>query len=198
MYPIYVLPVSTSPKFHSVSLYDNPFWSYRPFWEKSAPKSPQMTFNTTNSNVPLMCYLGPWFPNFTPYPSTAISLRYRALWYKCTEWPQNDLEPYKVKCTPYMYTLPESQISLCFALRPAVFEIQAILKKVHRMTPTWPWMGQGNSYLVYVLLLSTSFKSQSISLYDQPFSRCRPFWDKWMTANWPWTLQGQIALYMYN
>ncbi len=34
IYPIYVLPVTTSPKFHSVLLFDGLFSSYRPFWEK--------------------------------------------------------------------------------------------------------------------------------------------------------------------
>ncbi len=161
------------------------------FWvtghsETSALNDPKMTLNPTKSNVPLMCHLGPWFPNFTPYPSTAISLRYRAFWYKCTEWPQNYLELYKVKRTPYMYNYCPWVKFHSVSLYNQLFLRYRPLTQVHRkMTPTWPWMVQVHRYLVYVLLLSTSFKFQSISLYDQPFSRCRPFWDKWITPNWP-------------
>ncbi len=81
-----------SHKFHSVSLYDQPFSRYRPFWDKY------------------------------------------------TEWPQSDLEPYKAKL-PYICIIRvhDSQISLRFALRPALFEIQTILRQVHRMTPNWSW-----------------------------------------------------------
>ncbi len=42
---------------------------------------------------------------------------------------------YNVKCTPYVAGVPESQISVRFVLRPAVFELQAILKQEHRMSP---------------------------------------------------------------
>ncbi len=134
--PINVLLVSMCPKFHSISLYDEPFSSYRPFWEK------------------------------------------------CTKWPQNYLEPYKVKLR-YIYVL---QISTrpkfhCFALRRAVFELQAILRKVHWMTPKWPWTLQGHRYQINVLLVSMSPKFHSVSLYDQPFSRYRPFWNK--CTEWP-------------
>ncbi len=42
-----------------------------------------------------------------------------------------------------LYTLtthPDAQILLCFALRPAAFEIQGFRKsKMHRMTPEWPY-----------------------------------------------------------
>ena len=87
--------------------------------------------------------------------------RYRLFWDKCTEWPQNDLEPYKVKL-PYtcicITTLRESQISLQFALRPSVLKLQAILRQVHRMTPKWPWRLQGQRYTTYELLASPSPK----------------------------------------
>ena len=33
-YPIYILELTPSPKFHSISLYGQPFASYRTFWEK--------------------------------------------------------------------------------------------------------------------------------------------------------------------
>ena len=37
----------------------------------------------------------------------------------------------------------ESQISIRFAPRPTVFELQAILKQVHQITPKWLWTLQG-------------------------------------------------------
>ena len=44
---------------------------------------------------------------------------------ECTDWPQNDLENSTVKSTLCaLNTHPETQISLRFSLRPAVFEIQ--------------------------------------------------------------------------
>ncbi len=60
IHKMYVLLVSTRPKLQSVSLYDQTFSRYRPFWDK------------------------------------------------CTEWQQNDLEPYKVKCTPYVLLVSPS------------------------------------------------------------------------------------------
>ncbi len=46
-------------------------------------------------------------------------------------------------------SIHRSHISLCFTLQPAVFEIQAILRQVHWMTPKWPWTTRSN-YPEYV------------------------------------------------
>ena len=46
MYPIYVLPLSSSPKFHSIWLYDQPFSSYSHF-ETSARNDPKRILNST-------------------------------------------------------------------------------------------------------------------------------------------------------
>ncbi len=46
----------------------------------------------------------------------------------------NDPEDYKSKvCMSYMYvdSVPESKVSARFALRPAVFELETILRKVY-------------------------------------------------------------------
>ncbi len=50
------------------------------------------------------------------------------------------LDPIRSKL-PYtrITSVRDSQISLRFAVRPAFFEIQAILRQVHLMTPNWPW-----------------------------------------------------------
>ncbi len=83
----------------------------------------------------------------------------------------------------FITIVPESQISLRFALRPAFFNIQAILRQVHQMTPKWPWTLQGHRYPINVLLVSTSPKFHSVSLYDKQFSGYRPFWEK--CTKWP-------------
>ena len=110
-------------------------------FEKSALNDPKMSLNTTSSNVPHMCYLCHWFPNFTPFCSTAS-----CFWYighfgtSASNDPKMTLNPTRLNvpniCTT---TVPESQISLSFPLRPALFEIQAILRQVHWITPKWPW-----------------------------------------------------------
>ncbi len=84
-------------------------------------------------------------------------LRVTGYFGQCTEWPQNNLEHYKVKCTPYMHNkCSESQISLRVALPPpAVFELHAILRQVlRRMTLKWPWTVQSETYAIHVLLVS--------------------------------------------
>ena len=42
----------------------------------------------------------PKFQSVFPYDQSF--LKYTAFQDKCIEWLQNDREPYKVKCTPYM------------------------------------------------------------------------------------------------
>ncbi len=77
------------------------------------------------------------------HPKTQISLFHSTTLVenrKCTEWPQNDLKHVTVKsfCIYWILTT-EAQISLCFAIRPAVFKIQGWWQsEMHRMTPTWP------------------------------------------------------------
>ncbi len=114
-------------------------------FETSAPNDPKLTLSTSRSYVPyIYMLLGSMSPKFH-----SISLHdepfscYRPFWEKCTQWPQNDLEPYKVKLSYICITsVPDSQMSLHFTLRPAIFEIQAILRQVHRMIPNWPWTQQ--------------------------------------------------------
>ncbi len=146
--------------------------------ETSALNDPKMTINPTKSNVPHI-YI-------TSVPESHILLsfalrpefsRYMQFWNICTELLHIDLEPYKAKLSYICVTaLPESQISLHFALPPPVFEIQAIFRQVSRMTLNWPRTLQGRMYLIYVLLVSTSPIFHSFSLYDQPFSSYRLFW----------------------
>ena len=79
-------------------------------------------------------------------------------------------------------TIPECQISLCFALQPAITEIQAILRQVHWMTPKWPWTLQGKRYPIYVLPVSLSHKFQSVLVHNHPFSIYRTFYNSTLTT----------------
>ncbi len=121
---IYVLLVSTTTQFRFVSLYDQMFSRYRLFWDKCTEWH-QMDLEHYKVKIALyMCKYRPRFSNSTPFRSTFSS--YRLFWDKCTEWHQNGLEYNKVKGTPYFSTersfvctsVPESQISPRFALRP--------------------------------------------------------------------------------
>ncbi len=47
--------------------------------------------------------------------------------------------------------------------------------QVHRMTPKWPWMLQGQRYPIYVALLPSSPKFHSVLIYNHLFSRLRFF-----------------------
>ncbi len=164
-YPIYVLLVSLNPEFQSVFLYEQLFWKYSPFWEKS-PKLPHMTLNATR--------LWSWtLQGHTLYallvlvsPESQIShcdqpfLSYKPFWDKCIEWSQNDhdvLEHYKAKGSPYVPTFPESHISLRFTLRPDIFELQA-------------YTGSRYPYVCYQVLES---QISPIFLCSQPFQYTR-------------------------
>ena len=57
---------------HELLLVSTSHFSVTGHFETSAPNDSKMTLNTTSSNVPHMCYLCPWFPNFTQFCSTAI------------------------------------------------------------------------------------------------------------------------------
>ena len=183
------------PKFHSVPLYDEPFLSYRPFWEKCTKWSQYDLKPYKVKCTSCMCYKYPWGPNFTLSLYDEPILSYRPFWEKCTKWHQNDLQHFELKCSPYVLIVslvpkchpvllydsrfwdighfersaqndpkmtlnptnsnvlhifitivPESQVSLRFALRPAFFNVQAILRQVHQMTPKWHWTLQGQGY----------------------------------------------------
>ncbi len=75
-YPIYFYyaEVPQSPTFHSASLSDHLFLSYRPPRDKCA-KLPKMTFNTTRSKVSHMCYHCPGFSTTTRLQLTSYFVR---------------------------------------------------------------------------------------------------------------------------
>ncbi len=82
-----------------------------------------------------------------------------------------------------MSQLPASPKFHSVSLRPAIFELQAILRQVHRMTPKWPWTLKGKRYPIYMIQIPSSPKFHSILLYGQAFLGYMPFSDKY--TQWP-------------
>ena len=153
-YPIFLLLVSTSPNFHPFRSNTSCCWVTGHFGKNAQSNDLKLY---TDKCTPYMCYQYPRLPNFTPFCCTTSHWLTCHFLEKCTEWPKIDLEPYKVKSTYICITsVPDSQISLRLAVRPAIVEIHAILKQVHWMIPKWPWTLQGQRYPIFVLLLSTS------------------------------------------
>ena len=85
-----------------------------------------------------------------------------------------------------MYTsVPESQISVRFALRQAIFQIEAILGQVHRMTPMTHWTLQGQIYPILVSMSPTytQFHSTTSRFQDTCHLETRAPNDPKMTLN---------------
>ncbi len=68
-YPMFLLLISESPKFHSMST----FFRVTGHIETSAPNQPKMIFSTTNSNVSRICVISANI--FNQYPSTTNYFR---------------------------------------------------------------------------------------------------------------------------
>ncbi len=105
-------------------------------------------------------------------------LSYRQFRDQCSEWPQMILNTEMAKVLHiHVTTTPGFQISPRFTVYAAIYELQAILRQVHRMTPKLPWTKtiKGtpctcdsypcDSYLCVEI---------SIRLYGETFSSYRP------------------------
>ncbi len=129
------------------------FWDVGHF-EKYTEYDPKWPWTLQGHMYPryvLLVSTSPTFHSFLLYNQPFSG--YRPFWDKCTEWPQINLEPYKVKLpsNPYNYSPWVSN----FTLWPAVFgRWRPFWDKVHRMTTklSHPWTLQGQSYTTYVLL----------------------------------------------
>ena len=69
-----------------------------------------------------------------------------------------------------------------FCSMTVVFEMQAILRQLHRMTLKWPWTYKVKSCIPYVLPVSSSIKFQSFNLRPAIFES-QAIWDK--CTEWP-------------
>ncbi len=98
--PYNVLPVSQSPRCHPISLYDQPF-RVTGHVDTTALNDPKITLNTTRRRVAHIFYHCHWISNFSPFCSTTshFTAGHFETVYRLTP---NDLDPYKVKDTPYV------------------------------------------------------------------------------------------------
>ncbi len=160
-YSIHILQLprlSTFTRFRSMPIR---FWITGHF-ETSALNYPEMTLNTKRSKVPkIHITTTPRLPNVNQFHSTAIFFQVKGHFVtNLLNDPKLTLNPKRSKVPPYIQVTatPELQILLRCALKPAVFELQAILRQVHRMTPKWPSTLKGPRYSIYVLPLPQTLK----------------------------------------
>ncbi len=109
-----------SHKFQPLSLYNETFSSYRPFWDKCTewPQNYLEYYKPQGQTYHIDLLI-------TSTPESQFKLP--VFWDKRTAWPQNNIEHYLKLKLPHMSTsVKESHILLRFALRPAVIELQAL------------------------------------------------------------------------
>ncbi len=158
-YPICMLTVPQSSKFHSAFLYEQMFSSYRLFWDKCT-KWRQMTLNTKRSKVPVS--------NFN---HMRVDLRncHILAWNLASGKSSRN-------CTYTVFLSYAFKIKLIFALRAADSDICADFPNCH----IWAWnlaKVPGVAHLLSLHPLSNwnsrvyhSLISPRIALHHQPFS----------------------------
>ncbi len=91
-----------------------------------------------------MCYWCPRISSFTPGGSTPNHFESHTT----PNDPKLTLNNKRSKVPPGRYPI--------FALRPAVFELQSILRQMYWMTPKWRWTIKGQRYSIFILQLPLS------------------------------------------
>ncbi len=155
---------------------------------------------TTNYPVcswsdPYMCY---YVLNFTIQP--AVFLSYMPFSDKCTEWPQNYIEHYKVRGTPYMCYWCSPVLNLSpFCSLASRFCVTKHLRQVHRIKAKRPWTIQDQMYPICVSSVPESQIAVLFGLRPAVFEIQAIFRKVHrMTTKWPWIRQGQkYPIYMY-
>ncbi len=118
---------------------------------KSVPSYPKWPWTAKMSKVPQICSITTPFNHFT---LQLVIFKLLVILRKFTEWPKKSLNTTMSKllhihvhvhgiCCTCAPNMPKSQTLVPFALRPAVFELQAILRQLRWMTPKWPWTQKG-------------------------------------------------------
>ncbi len=94
------------------------------------------------------------FP-FTPWPAIFELLAILRQLQQMTPTMTLNTKSSKVLHT-HVTTTPESQISLCFILRPAVFGVWVILRQVHKMTTKWSWTLSRRPYVPHICYINAN------------------------------------------
>ncbi len=134
----------------------------------------------------------PWVSNFTQFHSTTTHFRDTGHFEtSAVNDPKMTLNA-KRSYVPHICatSIHESQISLHFALWTAVFEIQAILRQVHRMTPNDLTL-QGQIAHTCITTLPESQISLNFTVQVDFDIQAILRQVHRMTPKWAWTLQGQ-------
>ena len=126
MHPVYTEYLSLRPKFHPVSLYDQPFSRYKIVENRKCTQWPHHV-----SVKSTLCTLNTHFrgQNLTPFRSTTIRCQDTGF-SKIGNAPIDprmtfSTEVSKVPCAHWTLT-PEAKISLLFALRSLVFHVTEV------------------------------------------------------------------------
>ncbi len=130
---------SISPKYHSISLCDQPFSSYSPFCDNYYTVSHKCDTSLPESYLTVLLYNQPFF------------LLHVTLW-QCTEWPQNktlNTTTSKVLVPHIFYQCLGVPDFNHFVLQPAIFELHAILSQVHWMSLNT--MRSKVAHIIYIL-----------------------------------------------
>ena len=80
--------------FQSVSLYGQPFFELQPILNQSALNKPKLTLNLSGQLYSILYVASMHESQILLYDQAF--LRYRPFLKKCTEWPPNDLDPYRL------------------------------------------------------------------------------------------------------
>ena len=153
-YPIYMLLMSQSLKFHPIFLYNHEHLTVKSTLYKLNIYQQRPKFSSVRlCNRPFSKY------------KVAENCKFR----KCTESPQTDFEILTVKRTSYTLNATEGQIWVRFALR-TIFKTQGYRKseklEMHQMNSKWSWTRNSRKYSIYTKYWPLRPKCWSVSLYD--------------------------------
>ena len=129
--PMFIPHILPRPKFSSVSLHDEVFSSYAPILRKMDWMTPQITLIFSRSKM------SKTRPKFHPFHSRVnrflVTVQF---WEICTEWPQTDLDVFKVKTSTHVLAAHKTRPKLSFiSLYDELLHSYRIILKVHWMTP---------------------------------------------------------------
>ncbi len=144
-YPIHILPLPTTPKFHPSLLHGytlglDVFKLHTPFWDKCT-KWPQIILNNKIcKGTPHTGYNYPQLPNFSVFRT--MTSRFADTDHFDTSAlndPKMTLNTKRSKVI-HIHIIPTIIPNLLYGLP---FASQPIFRWIHRMTPKWPWTLKG-------------------------------------------------------
>ncbi len=124
---IYNVTIITGSQISPVSLSAASHFQVKTIWDKSTEWPSKWHWRIKGQRCPVYMLQLPPSPKFHPVSLySQLFSSYRSFWDKCTKWPQNDLEHKGQKYPLFVAQVPESQVSLRFAL-------QLTISKIHNL-----------------------------------------------------------------